>query len=415
MRKAYINASQVVTVDSKGAGYKRGTDMKNIGVLQGFDVIVENGTIADFVPSGSSLLHVDQRIDIKNKVLLPGLIDCHTHTVFAGSRASEFAEKLKGISYEEIANRGGGITSTMNVTKNASKEYLLKLSRDRVQFFISQGITSLEIKSGYGPDFETELKILEVINQLNSEFLIDIIPTFLGAHTLPEKFRNAREQYLELLIGTMLPHVAQERLAKFCDVFCEASAFTSKEAERVFSAAEKLGFKLKLHTEQFNNIGGFETGLRHNVTSLDHLEMLTAAQQAQLSGKDSVCVLLPGVSFFLDYNYAPAHSLVDNNAIVALSTDFNPGSSHIPNITLIMQLAARKMHMTIEEIISAVTINAAKAIDHASVAGSLEIGKQADFAIFNTTNYEDIIYTMGKNLLDITVKKGDIIYKSNGV
>ena len=389
--------------------------MSDIGLLQGFDVIVEDGMIADFIPSGSALTNVEQIIDVKNKIILPGLVDCHTHTVFAGSRASEFAEKLRGISYEEIAQRGGGITVTMEATKNASEEILLESARKRVQYFISQGVTSLEVKSGYGPDFETELKILGVIKMLNSEFPIDIVPTFLGAHVLPATFKNTREQYLTLLIEEMLPQVAKNKLAEFCDVFCEATAFTSEETERIFTAAAALGFKLKLHTEQFNNIGGFETGVRHNAISLDHLEMLTSDQQTSLSKSDAVCVLLPGVSFFLDYNYAPARSLIKNNAIVALSTDFNPGSSHIPNITFIMQLAARKMHMSIEEVISAVTINAAKAIDRSSVTGSLEIGKQADLAIFNTTNYEDIIYTMGKNLLDITVKKGDIIYKSNGV
>jgi imidazolonepropionase len=415
MRKAYINPSQIVTVDSKSTGLKRGLDMSDIGLLQGFDIIVEDDAIADFIPSGSPLSNIDLKIDVRNKIILPGLIDCHTHTVFAGSRASEFAEKLKGISYEEIAQRGGGITLTMKATKDASKKMLLESGRNRIQYFISQGVTSIEIKSGYGSDFETELKILEVINKLNSEFPIDIVSTFLGAHVLPAAFKNDREQYLTLLIDEMLPHVAKNKLAKFCDVFCEATAFTSEETERIFTAAAKLGFKLKLHTEQFNNIGGFETGLRHKAISLDHLEMLTSEQQTSLLKSDAVCVLLPGVSFFLDYNYAPARSLIENYAIVSLSTDFNPGSSHIQNITFIMQLAARKMGMSIEEVISAVTINAAKAIDLGSVTGSLEIGKQADLAIFNTTNYEDIIYTMGKNLLDITVKKGDIIYKSNGV
>ncbi len=389
--------------------------MNNIGVLQGYDVIVENGIIADFVPSGSPLLNVDEIVDAKDKIILPGLIDCHTHTVFAGSRASEFAEKLKGISYEEIARRGGGIASTMKATKNASKEDLLKTARERVRYFISQGITSLEIKSGYGSDFETELKILEVINQLKAEFPIDIVPTFLGAHVVPEQFKNDRDKFMALLTGEMLPFVAQNKLAEFCDVFCESTAFTSAETEKIFTTASQFGLKLKLHTEQFNNIGGFEAGLHHHAVSLDHLEMLTPSQQMKLSESDAVCVLLPGVSFFLDYNYAPARNLIDSNAVVALSTDFNPGSSHIPNITFIMQLAARKMHMSIEEIISAVTINAAQAIGKSSLTGSLEVGKQADFAIFNTNHYEDIIYTMGKNLLDITVKKGDIIYKTNGV
>jgi len=248
MRKAYINAAQIITVDTAGKNYKRGAGMKDIGILTGKDIIVEDGFIADFIPAGSPRSNIEQTIDVQNKIILPGLIDCHTHTVFAGSRASEFAEKLNGVSYEEIAEKGGGIRSTMNATKNATKEELLKSGRERVRYFISQGITSLEIKSGYGSDFETELKILDVIHTLKNEFAIDIIPTFLGAHTLPDEFKNNRLAYIALLTQKMLPHVAENKLAEFCDVFCEKTAFTAAEADAIFTAATKHGLRLKLHT-----------------------------------------------------------------------------------------------------------------------------------------------------------------------
>ena len=297
--------------------------------------------------------------------------------------------------------------------RNSSFNELVKLLIPRIQYFISQGITTLEIKSGYGLDLENELKLLEVIKKAKSFFKIDIIPTFLGAHTFPTEFKDDHKGYLDLITQKMLPEIAAKKLARFCDAFCELTAFSADEVDAIFTKAEELGFKLRLHTEQFHNICGLEIALAHECVSVDHLEEMTEKQIFKLAEFDTTAVLLPGVSFFLNYNYAPARKLIDNNAIVALSTDYNPGSSHIADLNLIMSLAALKMQMTFEEIISAVTINASKALLMNHQIGSIEIGKKADFAVFDAKDYSEIIYNVGKNLNVMTIKNGEIIYQAS--
>lgn len=414
MRKVLCNPAQIVTVDSKGKNYKRGKELKNISVIENHSLILEDGFIKDIVPNSSLKVSSDDKIiEVKDKVVLPGLVECHTHSAFAGSRADEFRRKLAGESYEEIAKKGGGINTTVNAVRNASIEELINLLIVRVKYFISQGITSLEIKSGYGLDYENELKLLQAINYLIDIFPIDIIPIFLGAHTFPPEFKNDHESYIDLLINKLIPYISLNKLAKYCDAFCEKTAFSPSEIEKIFVRAKESGMELKLHTEQFNNIGGIDLALEHNITSVDHLEVVEESQIEALGNSDIVCTILPGVSFFLDYQYAPARKLIDNNAIVALATDYNPGSSHIANLNFIMSLAALKMKMTIEETISAVTINAAKAIGLSKVTGSIEINKQADFAVFNTCDYSDIVYNVGKNLNSMTIKKGEVIYSTS--
>ncbi len=283
--------------------------------------------------------------------------------------------------------------------------------KPRVQEFIAQGVTTLEIKSGYGLDFENEIKFLHAIKIINEIFPIDIVSTFLGAHTFPVEFKEDHSAYVDLLINKMIPHITKNNLAEFCDGFCESTAFTSKQIDRIFTAAANAGLKLKLHTEQFNNVGGLDVALKHNATSVDHLEVLSEKDFSKFSTTETVAVLLPGVSLFLDYQFAPARMLIENNAIIALATDYNPGSSHILNLHLIMSLAAIKMKMKIEEIINAVTINSAKALNREKIVGSIEIGKNADFAVFNTEDYSDIIYNVGRNLLSHTIKSGEIVFQ----
>lgn len=413
MITVFHNASQVVTVNSNGKLFKRGKEQNEIGVLENYSVVIENEIIKDILPSSSIKSFSDNKIiDLTGKIILPGLIDCHTHIVFAGSRANEFKLKLQGISYEEIAAKGGGIQSTVNQTRNASIEELFNLAKKRIEYFITQGITSLEIKSGYGLNFESEIKILEVIKLLNNKLPIDIIPTFLGAHTFPSEFKNDRDFYIKSIIDEMLPFISENKLAEYCDGFCESTAFSSDEINLIFNKAKELGFKLRLHTEQFNSIGGLETALKHNAVSVDHLEVLPGELINKLSNSETTSVLLPGVSFFLNYNFAPARKIIDNNGIVALSTDFNPGSSHILNLHFIMSLAAMRMKMTPEEIISAITINAANVLGISGKRGSIEINKFADFSIFDTDNFENIIYSIGQNLCVSTVKNGNIVFKN---
>lgn len=408
----YKNPSLIVTVDTKGKNYKRGKEMNNISPLYNHSIIVEDGIIKDLIPSQSVSNTIDEVVDLTGKTVLPGLIECHTHTAFAGSRAEEFRLKLAGTDYEEIASKGGGINTTVTSVREIDEESFFKLVVPRIKYFISRGITTLEIKSGYGLDFENEIKILRVIKKLNDNFPIDIAVTFLGAHTFPKEYKNDHDGYLDIIINKMIPYISQNNLAEFCDVFCEKTAFNLNETEKVFQAAKLNKLKLKLHTDQFNSIGGVGLALKHNALSAEHLEVINDADVHLLAASETTAVLLPGVSFFLGYQYAPARKLLDNNSVVALSTDYNPGSSHIADINIIMSLAALNMKMSIEETISAVTINAAKALARNEHTGSIEIGKRADFAVFQTEDYADIVYNVGKNLCCTTIKDGKIIHNN---
>lgn len=413
MKKIFKNPSQIVTVNTNGKNFKRGKELSNLEILAGYSIIVEDKLIKDIVQNSKiSKYKFDEEIDLSGKVVLPGLVECHTHTAYAGSRAEEFKKKLSGVSYEQIAKAGGGINSTVQAVRKASFEELVNIIKPRIDYFISQGITTLEIKSGYGLSYYDEIKLLQVINYLGNEYAINIIPTFLGAHTFPPEYKNDHNKYIDIIINELLPFIAENKLAVFCDAFCEKTAFTASQVEKIFTEAQKLGLKLKLHTEQFNNIGGLDVALKLNAQSVDHLEVIAENDISKFVETETVAVLLPGVSFFLNYDYAPARNLIDSNAIVALATDYNPGSSNISNLNLIITLAALKMKMTIEETISAVTINAAKALDVSNKVGSIEVGKKADFAIFDISDYSEIVYQVGKNLNCMTVKNGKVIYKS---
>ena len=408
----FKNPAQIITVDTKGKNYKRGSEMNDIFPLFEHSIVVEDGLIKDFIPNSYVSSKYENEIDLSGRIVLPGLVECHTHTAFAGSRAEEFRLKLKGVDYEEIAKKEGGINKTVTSVREISEEEFYSIVEPRIKYFISQGITTLEIKSGYGLNFENEIKILRLIKKLNDNLPIDIVSTFLGAHTFPKEFKTNHQGYVDEVINRMLPFVAKNNLAEFCDVFCEKTAFSINETEQIFEAAAKNNFKLKLHTDQFNSIGGVGIALKYNATSAEHLEVINSADVERLASSDTVAVALPGVSFFLGYQFAPARKLIDNDAILALSTDYNPGSSHIANLNFIMSLAALKMKMSIEETISAVTINAAKALNRNHKTGSIEIGKKADFAIFDTNDYADIVYEVGKNLCCMTIKNGNIIHQN---
>lgn len=412
MQTLLFNPSVIVTVDTSGKNYKRGKELSEIGCLYDHSIIIEDDLIKDIIPNPTIKKNKFEKIiDVSGKIVLPGLVECHTHTAFAGSRAEEFRQKLSGIGYEELAKKGGGINTTVQAVRLSTFEELVNLIKPRIDNFISQGITTLEIKSGYGLNFENERKLLQVINLLNEIYPIDIVPTFLGAHTFPAESKNDHLQYIGEIINNMIPHFAEQKLAEFCDGFCEATAFSADEIDGIFTAAKNNGLKLKLHTEQFNSIGGINVALKHEAVSVDHLEVIKDSDIPTIGKTDTVAVLLPGVSFFLNHIYAPARKLIEQNAIVALATDYNPGSSHISNLSLIMSIAALKMKMTIEETISSVTINSAKALSREKIVGSIEIGKKADFAIFNTADYSDIVYSVGGNFNCMTIKDGKIIFK----
>jgi len=412
MKQLFLHPAQIVTINTNGFNYKRGADMNNIGLLYNHSIYIEDGIIKDIIPDSSIHKYTaDIKHSLEGKTILPGFIDCHTHTVFAGSRADEFRLKLKGATYEDIAKAGGGINKTVEAIRNSDKQYLFKLAKKRIEDFIKQGLTTIEIKSGYGLDFENEIKILETIKELKENLPVEIIPTFLGAHTYPKEYKSDHRKYLDIIINEMLPYIAEHKLADFCDAFCETTAFSAEETDEVFSKAKSLGLNLKLHSEQFNNIGGVDIGFKHNAFSIDHLEVLKTGVLKKFGASETAAVLLPGVPFFLKYGYAPARELINNNAIVALSSDYNPGSSHINNLSMLMGIAALNMKMSIEEILSAFTINAAKALGISESTGSIEPGKQADFAVLDTEDFSDIVYNTGSNLNIMTIKNGNIIYK----
>lgn len=410
MIKRFANASQIVTVDSLGSGRKNGSEVSRLGTLSGYDLVVENGLIQDFIPSHSPVTTPHRTVDVKGKIITPGFVECHTHSLFAGDRSAEFRMKLEGRSYEDIAAMGGGIVSSVSAIRETTEGELLILLLKRIDNFISQGVTTLEIKSGYGLSYDAELKMLRVIKKAASLRNINIIPCFLGAHTVPTEYKTDRNKYLTILIKELLPQIKKENLATRCDAFCESSAFSPDEVEQVFNVAKSLGFQLTLHTEQFNNIGGLEVALKMNALSVDHLEVLKDDQINLFTNSQTVAVLLPGVSYTLDYSYAPARKLINSGVTVALATDYNPGTSNINSIFLIMSLAARKLKMTSEEILSAYTLNSAAALGISGFTGSLELGKSADLAILDFLNYEQIIYNTSQNFNQMTVKSGKIIY-----
>jgi imidazolonepropionase len=347
-------------------------------------------------------------LDAEGKAAVPGFVDSHSHLVFGGNRADEFAMRSAGMSYEEIAEQGGGIVSTVKATRKASKEELKNLARIRLQKALKQGITTIEIKSGYGLDLETERKILEVINELKEEQPIELSATFLGAHAVPKNF--TKEEYLDQVLG-MIPEIAE--LAEYCDVFCEEGYFTVEETRKVLEKGIEHGLKPKLHTNQFNDIGGVEMAIELGAVSVDHLEVLSDEDVQRLAGAETVATILPGVSYFLNIPYSPARKLLSSGALVALATDFNPGSSMTISMQLLMSMACTKMGMSVEEALCCATQNGAKALEKNKL-GCIAPGFQADILLLDTDNYKDLAYFFGENHVHTVIKKGEKVWGLRG-
>jgi imidazolonepropionase len=365
------------------------------GNASGFRSYVKNNKVKNF-----------KEIDCTGKTVMPGFVDSHTHLVFAGSRANEYEMKIEGKSYEEIAKAGGGIASTVKAVRKSSKSELKKISEKRLYNFIRHGTTTLEAKSGYGLDTKTEIKMLEVINELSREnkYGADILPTFLGAHSIPAGV--SKKDYVDTVCYDMLPKAAKRKLAKFIDIFCEKGYFDKGDTERILSAGASYGLIPKVHTDQFYSIGGVDVAKKVKAISVDHLEVLNTGGIKTLKGTDIIATLLPGCSYFLNMVYPPARKIIENGIPVALATDFNPGSCMTENMQMIMSLASLKMKMTAEEIINAVTINGAYALFIQEKTGNLAAGKQADILIFDFPNYKDLIYHFGVNQLEKVFIKG---------
>ena len=418
---------QIVTCSNNTSLPRCGTDQSETGIIENGNIFIDKGRIA-FTGNKRQLKKFLSKnnfkkykiIDGRNKVVTPGFVDSHTHFVFAGSRENEYEMRLAGKSYQEIAESGGGIISTVDSVRKTSKKELKKIAEKRLEKFVRYGTTTMEGKSGYGLDVKNEIKILEVLNKLNekNKYGLDIVPTFLGAHSVPKG--KTKTEYVKEICELMIPEIAGRKLAKFTDIFIEENYFDIEDADMIFSKGLEYGLIPKLHTDQFTSIGGINTAIKYNAASVDHLEVLKTEDIQKLSNYNSdksnrkiIATLLPGVSYFLNISYQPARELITNNIPVALATDFNPGSCMTENIQMIMSLASLKLKMNAEEILNAVTINAAFALNMESIIGSIETGKQADLNIFDIPSYKYIVYNFGVNNIEMVLKKGKIIYEAN--
>lgn len=353
------------------------------------------------------------RIDGGRCWALPGFVDPHTHPVFFKTREEEFAMRIGGRTYEEIAAAGGGIRNSVRAFRQASTEQLLQLTYKRIARFIEYGTTTIEAKSGYGLSVEDEIRSLQILRKVAALLPITIVPTFLGAHEVPDEYQNRRAAYIELLIKEMIPRVAEERLAVFCDVFCEKDVFTVAESEKILLAARDQGLVPKLHADELFATGGAELSARVGAVSADHLVKISDEGIEQMKQKGVVPVLLPGTTFFLGKKeYAPARKMLEKGLPVALATDFNPGSSMTQNMQLILTLAALQMKMTPEESITAATLNAARAVNLQDRVGSLEAGKMADIILMDIPSYQYLPYHYGINHVKMVIRHGQVVHRN---
>ena len=386
--------------------------MQNLGIIENAAVLIENekitwhGKMEEL--SMASIKEADV-LDCLDKVVMPGFVDPHTHLVFAGSRENEFAMRSAGLSYQEIALRGGGIISTVQQVRNSTKKDLKKNARKYLNAFLRNGTTTVEIKSGYGLDMDNEIKMLEAINELKDEEVLTIVPTFLGAHTVPPEFFGQKKEYIREITERMIPYIAKKKLAVFCDAFCEKGYFNQEDCREIFSKGTSVGLPPKVHADELTSGGGAELAAEVRAASADHLEHISDVGIKAIAHSGVVAVLLPGVSFFLHHQHAPARKLIDAGVPVAIATDFNPGSCMSYSMPMMMTIACAQMKMSPEEAITASTLNAAAAVNLSSEIGSIEIGKKADLIVLDIPNYKFLPYHFGENHVEKVVKNGVVL------
>ena len=411
MNKLIIkNASELITC--KGKAPKHGKDMSDIGLIKNGCIVIEDGIIVD-VGTSNILKNYNEKehqiIDAENKAVMPGFIDSHTHLIFGGYRADEFSWRLKGDSYMSIMERGGGITSSVRATRNTSLEEFIALGIKRLDKILAMGVTTVEGKSGYGLDCETEIRQLKAMKQLNEMHPVDIVPTFLGPHSVLPEYKGKEDEFIKFMIDDVLPKVKKENLAEFADIFCEKNVFTIEQSRKFLTAAKNAGLKLKIHADEMYQLGGAELAVELGCTSADHLLQASDEGIRQLSESNTVATLLPGTAFCLKEEYARARYMIDSGCAVSLATDFNPGSCFTNSIPLIIALAALHMNMTIEEIITSLTINAAAAVGKSDTTGSIEKGKKADVIILEYPSIHFLPYHAAVNIVETVIKNGKIV------
>lgn len=404
-------ASELITCS--GFGPKKGAEMSELHIIEEGALVIEGGIIVAVGKTTDILAQYNEAdyevIDAKGKAVLPGFVDSHTHLVFGGYRAEEFSWRLQGRSYMEIMERGGGILSSVKATKNASQEELVESAIKRLDSMLSFGVTTVEGKSGYGLDEETEIKQLRAAKRVDELHPVDVVSTFLGAHAVPQEYKGREDEFIEWMM-MVLAKVSEEKLAEFCDIFCEAKVFSVEQARRLLTRAKELGLKVKLHADEIVPLGGAELAAELGAISADHLLQASDQGIEQMAEKGVVATLLPGTAFSLKEKFARARTMIDRGCAVALATDLNPGSCFTESIPLIFALATLYMEMTTEEAITALTINGAAALDRADTIGSIDVGKKGDVIILEFPSYHYIPYHIGVSTVEKVVKEGTLVF-----
>ena len=394
---------------------KRGRALGDVGLVENGWVASSKGVIVYAGNEDGFLAAIEPEpgavtVDGRGMVALPGFVDAHTHLPFAGDRAREFGLRIQGWTYQQLAARGMGIQTTVKATRAASLDDLVALSLKRLDRMLLAGTTTVEAKSGYGLNLEDETKQLEALRDAAALHPVEIVPTFMGAHEIAPEYRDRREDYVALLIETLVPEVGKSGLAEFFDIFCEPGVFSAEETRRLVEAAKAAGFKIKIHADEFVSQGGAELAAEVGAVSAEHLIAISDEGIARLAASDTAAILLPGVSFFLMMGKrAPARRLVDAGAIVALATDFNPGSSHLNAMPFVLQLGVFTLGLTVEEAINACTANAAYAIGRHGTVGSLEVGKKMDLLLCDVPDHVSLAYEAGRNLVRTVIKDGKVV------
>lgn len=408
MRKVFTNIKQLLQIRSNKIRSVTGKSMKELPLIENAFLCIENDLISDFGEMNSFIQKKnDKVIDVSGKLILPCWCDSHSHVVYAGDRSSEFVDRINGLSYQEIANRGGGILNSAKKLQNIPEELLFNQSMSRIKSLIKLGTGALEIKSGYGLTLDSELKMLRVIRKISNNTPIKIKSTFLGAHAIPEQYKNDKSGYLDLIIDEMLPKINNESLADFIDVFCEKGYFDLNDTEIILNAAKKYGLVPKIHVNQFNSFGGVDLAVKYDAISVDHLEEISQKDIQSLKDSNTIAVALPGCSFYLEISYTNARKIIDSGLPLALATDFNPGSAPSGNMNFVVSLACIKMKMSPEEAINAATINGAYAMGISENYGSIGIGKKANLIITKEMDsYEKIPYYFGESPISEVILNG---------
>ncbi|MDO4869630.1 MAG: imidazolonepropionase [Bacillota bacterium] len=387
-------------------GSKQGLNEKYINS----EVIIEDGLIKEITENGkSNKADFDQVIDAGGKLVTPGLVDGHTHLVFGGYRQHELAMKIAGAGYLDILRAGGGILDTVRKTRDASEEELYNKSSAFLDEMLGFGITTCEVKSGYGLTMDSELKMLRVIKAMKENHKMDVVPTFMGAHAIPPEYEGRGDEYIDFLCEEMIPEIRKQGLAEFCDIFCEEAVFDAEQSRKYMTAARNEGFDLKIHADEIEAIGGTELAGEMEATSAEHLIAIKEDGMDALAKGGTTAMCLPATSFYLGASYAPARKMVEKGIPVAIASDYNPGSCPSLNLQLAINLGCLKYRLTPEEVLTAVTINPACAINRGDLVGTVEPGKQADLVIWNAPDFEMVCYRFGSNLADKVIKKGELI------